>query len=180
MTQALLYAHLRYQLQRHSWLAGAGLALLLASLGLQWLVVDPMHADNEALRSKLAAQRNKQAQKPDAQQDASQRQAAFYAALPDSSDTLHAVAVLNRAAKAGAFSLSNGEYRMARQGSGALLRYQITVPMRADYPHVRAWLAQVLNQLPNAALDEISLKREDAASAVLDAKLRLTLFMRAP
>jgi hypothetical protein len=180
MSQAVLYAHLRYQLQRHGWLAAAGLVLLLASLGLQWLVVDPLHADNEALRSELSAQRRKQVQKPDAQEDASQRQAAFYATLPDSSDTLHAVAVINRAAKAGAFTLSNGEYRMARQGAGALMRYQITVPLRADYPHVHAWLAQVLNQLPNAALDEISLKRDDAGAPALDAKLRLTLFMRAP
>ena len=41
-------------------------------------------------------------------------------------------------------------------------------------------LVQVLNQLPNVALDEISLKRDDAAASALDAKLRLTLFMRAP
>jgi hypothetical protein len=59
------------------------------------------------------------------------------------------------------------------------MRYQITVPMRTDYPHIHAWLAQVLAQLPNAALDEVSFKREDAATPELDAKLRLTVFMRA-
>jgi hypothetical protein len=180
MNHALLNAHLRYQLQRHGWLTVAGLLLLLASLSVQWLLVEPMHASNEDLRSELSAQRRKQVQKPNTQEDSAKRQAAFYATLPDSNDTLHAVAVLNRAAKAGAFTLSNGEYRVARQGSGPLLRYQITVPLHTDYPHVRAWLVQVLNQLPNAALDEISLKRDDAAAPVLDAKLRLTVFMRAP
>ena len=94
MNQALLNAHLRYQLHRHGWLAAAGLLLLLASLGLQWLLVEPLHASNEVLRSELSAQRRKQVQKPDLQVDAGQRQAAFYATLPDSSDTLHAVAVL--------------------------------------------------------------------------------------
>ena len=180
MNQALLNAHLRYQLQRHGWLTGAGLLLLLVSLSLQWLLVEPMHASNEDLRSELSAQRRKRVQKPNLQEDSAKRQAAFYSTLPDSSDTLHAVAVLNRAAKAGAFTLSHGEYRVTRQGSGPLLRYQITVPLHTDYPHVRAWLVQVLNQLPNAALDEVSLKREDAAAPILDAKLRLTLFMRAP
>jgi hypothetical protein len=180
MNQALLNAHFRYQLQRHGWLAVAGLFLLLVSLGLQLLLVDPLRADIEVLRGELSAQRRKQVQKPDPQEDASKRQAAFFSSLPDSSDTLHAVAVLNRAAKAGAFTLSNGEYRMARQGSDPLMRYQITVPLHADYPHVRAWLVQVMNQLPNAALEEISFKRDDAASPTLDAKLRLTLFMRAP
>jgi hypothetical protein len=180
MNQALLNAHLRYQLQRHGWLAAAGLLLLLVAMAFQWLLVEPLHASNEDLRSELSAQRRKQVQKPNPQEDAAKRQAEFYSTLPDSSDTLHAVAVLNRAAKAGAFTLSNGEYRVARQGSGPLIRYQITVPLHADYPHVRAWLVQVLNQLPNVALDEVSLKRDDAAATALDAKLRLTLFMRAP
>jgi hypothetical protein len=53
------------------------------------------------------------------------------------------------------------------------------VPLHADYPHVHAWLVQVLNQLPNAALDEVSLKRDNAGAPALDAKLRLTLFLRA-
>jgi hypothetical protein len=180
MNQAMLSAHLRYQLQRHGWLTAAGLILLLTSLVFQWLLVEPLHASNEDLRSELSAQRRKQVQKPNAQEDAAKRQAEFYSTLPDSSDTLHAVAVLNRAAKAGAFTLSNGEYRMTRQGSGPLMRYQITVPLRTDYPHVRAWMVQVLSQLPNVALDEISLRRDDAAAPMLDAKLRLTLFMRAP
>jgi hypothetical protein len=180
MNQAMLNAHLHYQLQRHGWMTAVGLLLLLASLAFQWLLVEPLHASNEDLRSELSAQRRKQVQKPDPQEASTKRQAEFYATLPDSSDTLHAVAVLNRAAKAGAFTLSNGEYRMARQGSGPLMRYQITVPLRTDYPHVRAWLVQVLSQLPNVALDEISLRRDDAAAPMLDAKLRLTLFMRAP
>ena len=180
MNQALLNAHVRYLLQRHGWLTAAGLLLLLAALAFQWLLVEPLHAGNEDLRNELSAQRRKQVQKPDTQEDSVKRQAAFYATLPDSSDTLRAVAVLNRAAKAGAFTLSNGEYRIARQGNGPLMRYQITVPLHTDYPHVRAWLVQVLNQLPNAALDEVSLKRDDAAAPMLDAKLRLTLFMRAP
>jgi type II secretory pathway component PulM len=180
MNQDLLNAHLRYQLQRHGWLAAGGLLLLLAGLAVQWLLVDPLHASNEDLRSELSAQRGRLVKKVDPQEDAAKRQAAFYATLPDSSDTLRAVAVLNRTAKAGAFTLSTGEYRVVRQGSGPLLRYQITVPLRTDYPHVRAWLVQVLNQLPNAALEDISLKRDDAAAPVLDAKLRLAVFMRAP
>jgi hypothetical protein len=180
MSQSLFNAHLRYQLQRHGYLAAVGLFVLMVAFGLQWLLVSPLHASNDALRSELLAQRRQQAQKPNPQEDGAKRQAEFYSTLPDSSDTLHAVAVLNRAAKAGAIKLSNGDYRVVRQGSGPLLRYQITVPLRADYPHVHAWLAQVMNQLPNAALDEISLKRDDAAKSALDAKVRLTLFTRAP
>jgi heme exporter protein D len=179
MNQAMLNAHFRYQLQRHGWLAAVALAVALFAVLLEWQVVQTMRDSNEALRTELSEQRRQRVKTSNPQEDAAIRQSLFFATLPDSSDTLHAVAVLNRAAKSGAFSLSTGEFRVVRQGNDPLMRYQITVPMRTDYPHIHAWLAQVLTQLPNAALDEVSFKREDAATPELDAKLRLTVFMRA-
>ncbi|RFO95786.1 hypothetical protein DIC66_16495 [Rhodoferax lacus] len=180
MNSALILAHLRYQLQRQGWLAAAGLALLVLALGLQWAWVDGLHVRNAELHDALSAKRQAQVQKPQAGEEKAQRQAAFYATLPDATEAVEAIGVLNRAAARHKVALVTAEYRVTRQGTGPLLRYQISVPLRADYVHLHAWLSEVMNTLPHAALDDLSLKRDDAAVDVLDARARFTVFLRSP
>ena len=180
MNGALLQAHLRYQLHRQGWLAAAGLCLVLLALALQFLWVDGLHARNEELREALRAQRQAQVKKPQASEDKAQRQAAFYASLPEATEATQAISVLNRAAAHHKVALVSAEYRVSKQGTGPLLRYQISVPLHADYVQLHAWLSEVLNALPNAALDDISFKRDDAGTQLLDARVRFTVFLRAP
>ncbi|WP_342617521.1 hypothetical protein [Rhodoferax sp. GW822-FHT02A01] len=180
MSGALIMAHMRYQLQRHGWPAAAGLFVLLAALALQLLWVDSLHARNAELHQELSAQRQAQAQKPQASEARAQAQAAFFATLPDATEAVEAIAVLNQAAARNKVSLVTAEYRVTRLGTGPLLRYQISVPLRADYVHLHAWLAQVMNALPHAALDEVSLRRDDVGQDLLDAHVRFTVFLRAP
>jgi type VI protein secretion system component VasK len=180
MTLTRMQAQARYQLERHGWLAAIGLLVLLLALLLQTTWVASLHADNAALATELAAQRRQQAQKPLAQEEKAQRQASFYAGLPDADAALEAIDVLNRAAARHHLALATAEYRVTRTGAGPLMRYQISLPLRGDYVALHAWLSEVLNTLPNASLDDISLKREDAGQTLLDARLRLTVFMRAP
>ena len=180
MNRALLLAHLRYQIERQGWLALAGLLLVVLALLLQFAWLDGLEADNSALRDTLAAQGRKLAQQPAAQEATAQRQADFYAGLPEASEAVEAIAVLNRAAAHHKVGLVTAEYRVSRAGTGPLLRYQISVPLRSDYVALHAWLSEVLNRLPHAALDELSLQREDAAQGLLDARVRFTVFLRAP
>lgn len=180
MSIAVMLAHLRYQLQRQGWLAVVGLLLLLLALGLQWAWVDGLHVRNSELQEALTAQRQAQVRKPQASEQKAQRQAAFYAALPDATEAVEAIGVLNRAAARQKVALVTAEYRVTRSGAGPLLRYQINVPLRGDYVHLHAWLSEVMNALPNAALDELSLKRDDAAVDALEARARFTVFLRVP
>jgi hypothetical protein len=177
---AMLQAHLRYQLQRQGWLAAAGLLLVLLALALQFLWVDGLHTRNTALHEELTAQRQAQVQRPQASEEKAQRMAAFYAALPDATEAVEAIGVLNDAAAHHKVALVTAEYRVTRTGTGPLLRYQITVPLRADYVHLHAWLSEVMNALPNAALDDINFKRDDATVDLLDSRVRFTVFLRAP
>jgi hypothetical protein len=178
MTRTRLQAHVRYQIERHGWLAAGALAVLLLALLLQWGWVATLEADNTALTAEVAAQRRQLTQKPLAQEDSAQRQAHSYAALPDTEAALEAFDVLNSAAARQRLAVSTAEYRITTSGTGPLLRYQISLPLRGDYVALHAWLSDVLNALPHAALDDISLKREDAGQPLLDARVRLTVFMR--
>lgn len=171
---------LRFQVDRHGWLAVAGLLLLIAAVGTQLVAVDGLRAQAAELRMGQLALRQRLAQQPVAQETAGGRLAAFEASLPGAPGALAAIDTIHRSAAAHGVALSAGEYRLAQEAKAPWQRYQITLPARASYPKLREWLGDVMNAVPAAALDEISLRRDDAGSALVDARVRMTLFLRAP
>lgn len=178
MTGRLAFAWLRFQLARHGWAAAAGLAFFFGAALLQFAGTQSLRAHTDELREAQAALRQRLAAQPrELQTDA--RIATFGAGLPDAAGTAVAVEAIHLAAGAHGVSLSQGEYRLAREPGAPLARYQITLPARASYPRLRAWLADTLNNVPAAALDEIALRRDDAGGATVEARVRLTLFLRA-
>ena len=179
MTSRNAFAHLRYQFYRHGWPAAAGLALIASAIGLQLFGVAQSRAHAAQLRAEAAVLRQRLAQVPDQKEAANKRLAAFYASLPAASGALEAIDLIHRSASANGVKLAQGEYRLTREGSAQLLRYQITLPAHSNYPPLRAWLADVMNALPAAALDEISFKRDNVGSAAVEARVRLTLCLRA-
>jgi heme exporter protein D len=180
MNKTLLQAHLRYRLQRHGWLAAAGLLVSVLALLLHMFWVEGLYQRNAELQDSLRDQQRTRLQKQPAGEDKAQAQAALFASLPDATQAVDAVAVLNRAAVRNKVALSTAEYRITQSAAGPLLRYQISVPLRSDYVHLRAWLAEVLNTLPSAALDDLNLRRDDVGQELLDARVRFTVFLRAP
>jgi hypothetical protein len=46
-----------------------------------------------------------------------------------------------------------------------------------SYGQIRGFVGQVLADVPAAALEEITLRRESAASPTLEARIRLTLYL---
>lgn len=174
-----LFAHLRFQMVRHGWPLPAGLALIGIALGLRLLGSEPLRARASALEATHSALRDRRDQAPDADELQRRKLAAFYASLPTGAGALETITTIQRAADANGVTLAHGEYRLSRDGSAPMMRYQITLPARSDYPRLRSWLTDVMNAVPSASLDEISLRREDAANDTVEARVRLTLYLRA-
>lgn len=178
MTTRRLWAWLHFLLARHGWPAAAGLVLLVGALaGHQWLVL-PMQSRAEAVRAQWPALRQALARQPVAPATDAQRQALLYAALPAPAAALGAVDTLHRSALAHGVALSDGQYRLLASGNTPWLRYQITLPARARYADLRAWLAEAMNAEPALALDEWSLRRATVADATVEMRVRMTLFLR--
>ncbi len=175
-----LTAWMRFYLDRHGWPAVLGLALAASAVGLQFWGVEQARRHTAALRAEAAAQQQRLAQRPDPSATAGQQLAVFYEGLPNADGMLEAVETIHRTAAANGVKLATGEYRLVRQGSANLQRYQITLPARASYPKLRSWLAEVMNAVPAAALNDISFQREDIGSDLIEANVSLTLFLRAP
>jgi len=84
---------------------------------------------------------------------------------------------LYAAAAAQQLLLEQGEYRITPSKNGKLSRYQITLPVKGNYLQIRQFVAQALNDVPIAALDEISFKREAIGATEVEARIKLTLFL---
>lgn len=101
----------------------------------------------------------------------------FYRLLPAKSSAPEWLRVIFSAARAQSLSLEQGDYRLKIEKSGRLAAYEIGLPVRGTYVQMRRFIAEVLDQIPAAALDEIVIKRETIGDPAIEASIRFTLFM---
>lgn len=76
--------------------------------------------------------------------------------------------------------LYQGNYRLI-EGEGIdspLIRYEIIFPVKGSYSAVRGFISEALIQLPTLSLDGITLARANANESMVEAELRMTLYMR--
>lgn len=179
MTLASVWTWLCFQRHRQGLAAVLGLLLLAAALAARWLLVDPAQARGMQVLAENQALRQTLARRSAAPPDAAARSLAALEGLPAADQALQAVARMHRSAAAHGVVLAQGEYRIQRDAGARWWRYQIHLPAHAPYPPLRSWIAEVMNTVPGAALDEVSLRREDAGQADLDARVRFTLYLKA-
>jgi hypothetical protein len=86
---------------------------------------------------------------------------------------LHGIAAQN------SLTLDTGEYRLLRERDGGIARYQVTLPLRGTYWQVRLFVAQVLEELPASALEEIAIKRDSVSAAGVETRVRFTFYLAA-
>jgi hypothetical protein len=77
-------------------------------------------------------------------------------------------------------ALDTGEYAMSRDPELRMLRYQVQLPLKGAYPKVRRFLVRVLDEMPGAALDEVSMRRETVGSGTVETRVKLTLYLAEP
>jgi len=100
----------------------------------------------------------------------------FYRFFPDPSEKTTGLARIYSAAEHQTLLLETGEYRFLSGQNHALSRYQVTLPVKGSYLQIRNFVNEVLIEVPSAAVDDISFKRENISSPVLNARIKLTLF----
>jgi hypothetical protein len=97
--------------------------------------------------------------------------------LPDQSTA--DLRVIFAAAQAAHVDLARGEYGLRTvEGSGGLERFDVILPVKEHYAPVKTFVAEVLNKLPHASLDELRVERPGAAADQLESRVHFTLFYR--
>lgn len=80
------------------------------------------------------------------------------------------------AAQRAGLALERADYSLGAATAGALTRVEATLPLTGSYAGVRRFVAEVLNELPHAALESLQLERANAQAKELQATARLVLF----
>lgn len=101
----------------------------------------------------------------------------FYAFFPLTENLPELLGRIYRAAAQNRLLLKKGEYKLSRDAQFRLARYEVTLPLNGDYASVRGFVNDVLQSVPSAALDELTLKREAVDQPELEARVRFSLFL---
>ncbi len=70
------------------------------------------------------------------------------------------------------------EFAQSEDAAPGVARLQITVPVSGEYRAVRTALQRALLEMPQLSLDQVRLQREAGPAAVLEARLRFSLWLR--
>lgn len=159
-----------------------GIALLVFSVGFFGSTLWPSWRELERQRAAAAAARIEahrtaaSASRRPASPSAELR--AFYDIFPAQSATPELLSRLYAAAAKERLQLVRGEYGLSVDPHTGLLRYRIALPVRGSYSQIREFVGAVLRAVPAAALDEVSFERSRIADRMVDARIRLTLYVK--
>jgi len=105
---------------------------------------------------------------------------AFYRFFPPSTSIPDWLEKIFTASEKQHLVLNKGKYRVKHQLTGSLLRYQIMFPVTGNYRQVHGFLAKVLTEVPNAALDGVSFERHEIGNTQVEAKIKMTIYLVRP
>jgi Tfp pilus assembly protein PilO len=167
---------------RLGWTGRLGILLLTVAAVLHVLRVMTLEDEIQSLQTEAGhlQQRMRSGQglgnKPN--ETSAEQLASFYAYFPTSDAAPSLLGKIHAAAAANGIVLRSGEYKFDRQPDQKLARYAITLPVVGSYSQLRKFIAAVLADVPAGAIDEIQMHRESISNTQLEARIRLSLYLR--
>jgi hypothetical protein len=104
--------------------------------------------------------------------------AAFYGALGERNGAEQHVRTLFALAAKSGLVLRQGEYKPGYDRNAKVYTYQVNLPVKGSYQAIWQFAMAALRAIPFASLDEISFHRDAIGDATVEARLRLTLYLR--
>ncbi|MGH8665539.1 MAG: hypothetical protein ACREUX_14855 [Burkholderiales bacterium] len=157
-----------------------GLGLLVFASSLAAAMVLPAYEALQAAR----AQYERIAQRMDAtssrrdgrKADIQTELATFMRHFPPADEARQDILRLQGFAANHGIQLRSGEYRLAPERGIELVRHQIAFPVTGPYQSIRAFIAEALAELPSAALESVSFKRDSVVAREIEARLQFALY----
>ncbi|MDI1298714.1 type 4a pilus biogenesis protein PilO [Methylotenera sp.] len=165
--------------QRLGWQGLVGLALIIGSLSYLIIFAQPKAQQLQQLQMKMTAVNASPKQNISNRNsnDASDIARIFYDVLPTQTEANSKISEILRVATDNGLVINKVEYEQPLSAS-PLIQYQIKLPLTGSYMQIRQFINQVLNTLPSIALNDISLKREDIVTDLVDAQIQFTLYLQ--
>ena len=104
--------------------------------------------------------------------------AAFHAYLPAHDSIPDQLKALLEVAQKSGVTLAKADYKPQEDGNTAFLRYQITLPVKAEYAQLQTFIVDALQALPTLTLDSVLFKREQIEAGEIDARIQFILLVK--
>jgi Tfp pilus assembly protein PilO len=179
LVQVLKYKSRQFFWQTLGWKGLAGLVLIIGSLSYLIIVAVPKAQQLQRLQMEMTTVKAnpKQSDSNRNNSDPSDIARTFYDVLPTQTEASSKISAILRVATDNGLVINKVEYEQPLSAS-PLIQYQIKLPLTGSYMQIRQFINQVLNTLPSIALNDISLKREDIATDLVDAQIQFTLYLQ--
>jgi hypothetical protein len=102
---------------------------------------------------------------------------AFYAGLGERRYAEQQVATLFGLAERHGVEWSRGDYKETYDAAAGVYLYQLDLPLKGTDAAIWRFCAAAMVSMPYASLDEISFRRETIGDDVVEARVRLTLYL---
>lgn len=111
-------------------------------------------------------------------QTSTQEIAEFYKQFPPGGSLPKWLRLIDTTALKRHLVLNRGDYKLTQSKQGQLQRYEMVLPISGNYVQIRQFISDVLQQLPALALSDIQIKRDNAMSPTVEARLVFMLFLQ--
>ncbi len=185
-----LALRLQLALRTYPLLAGGGALVLACAAALAWTLHANagLEAERDALLAARAAQQKASAAGAAAPSVPAVQVAqpapsvdnldAFYAALGPRRYAEQQLRTLFGLAAKNGLALSQGEYKTAYDRNARVTTYQVNLPVKGSYGAIWQFAMGALREIPFASLDDISFRRDGIQDPTVEARLRLTLYLK--
>lgn len=106
-----------------------------------------------------------------------QRLQAFRGMLADPRYAEQHVKTLFALATRNGLALNQADYALGNEAHGQFRTYRVVLPVKGEYPAIRRFCEQVLESMAFASIDELTFRKDTAASAALETRFVLTLYL---
>ncbi|AFQ48708.1 hypothetical protein [Burkholderia cepacia] len=172
---------LRFEWRRAFGLPGLAGMLMLGAAAITYAAIASVESDTRAMQAPAgvvrAARSHRPADTPGAAADATTLDT-LPGLFPRFSQSADDIASIFEQARDSHLTLGSAEYQVTTEPGARFARYQVLLPVKDEYGAIRHFLASVLNNVPNAALQEIHVERPAVGSSMLDARVRFELVYR--
>jgi Tfp pilus assembly protein PilO len=167
--------------RRLGWPGMLAAGLWVAAIALFFSTIQPAREHLDALRRSAETLQTRLQGASQALRDpahtAGEQLAEFYRIFPGERDGADLIGRIAAIAERHGLSLEQGEYKTIPDKQGRLTRMQMILPLKGSYAQIRACLTDLVKDIPVVALEQVQFERQKVGDPLLDAKLRLVVFL---
>lgn len=160
-----------------------GLVGLLGAVLYYYFMIIPatkqLEETREALQDANSVQQTDIAKAPENPLSGAEKLAVFKGHFPDNDAINLTWQSIASAQEKFGLVVDQSDYETSPQPEAGLLRYRLRIPLRATYPKVKGFLAEIVEANANLALESVSFERKSSDSLLVDAEVGLVVFVRA-